>query len=268
MPDFSEMLNGIDLQQMLIVAVGFFAVSLVLGYIGKTMSGPNSGLSNAVSSAIGILFIYVATICVMTFGELAQFEQYLSPLPFISIENEQLTLFVFETAAHNVICAQLISMIILAFLVNLLDTILPRGRNIIVWFFLRCATVVLSILAHWFVTGLLTAFLPDVIVTNAATILLGILILLLAVGALKFLVGAALTTFNPIIGVLYTFFFANVIGMQLGKAVVTTALLSALVYALNVIGISSISIAIAALTGYVPFLAILAAAWYILNQVL
>jgi hypothetical protein len=121
--------------------------------------------------------------------------------------------------------------------------------------------------AHWIVCQLLTAFLPDVIVTNASMILLGILILMLAVGAFKFLVGAALATINPIIGVLYTFFFANMIGKQLTKSVLTTALLTALVYAMNEIGILTISIAVSALIAYLPFLIILAVAWYLINKI-
>ena len=99
-------------------------------------------------------------------------------------------------------------------------------------------------------------------------ILLGLLIIMLAVGALKFLVGAVLTTVNPLIGFLYTFFFANVVGKQLSKAVLTTAILSALVYGLSVIGWTTIFIGVSALTAYIPFLVILLLVWYISGKVL
>lgn len=261
--------EGVDLTQLLTTAAVFLAASLILGFLGKLVFGDRSALSHAVSSAIGILFIYVATVVVISVGgELEQFRPYLSPLPFVSIEGEELRLFVFEGSATQVICSQVLSMVILAFLVNLLDTVLPRGKNIITWFLFRCATIVLAILAHWLVTGLFTTMLPDVITEYASAVLLGILVVMLAVGALKFLVGAAIATVNPIIGALYTFFFANIVGRQLSKAVLTTALLSALVFALNRIGIIAISIAVASLMAYVPFLVILAVVWYILNRIL
>lgn len=265
----STALQDVNMTDLLTTAGGFLVVSLVIGWLGKMFFGPNSGLSSAVSSAIGILFIYVATVAVISIGgELEPFKAYLSPLPFVSIENDTLMLFVFEYADQAAICAQLLSMVILAFLVNLLDSLLPRGKNLIIWFGLRCATVVLSILAHWLVTDLFTTMLPNVILANAPTILLIILVLMLAAGSLKFLVGAAIATVNPIIGALYTFFFANVIGKQLSKSVLTTAILSLLVLGLNYIGVDAISISVAALMGYLPFLGVMVAVWYVLHAIL
>lgn len=261
--------ESIDAGQLALTAIAFLAGTLLIGSLGRSLMGQNSPLSNAASSAIGILFIYVATVVVMTVGgDLEQFRQYLSPLPFISIEGDTLHLFVFEATETSVICAQVLSMVILAFLVNLLDTLIPRGNGIITWFLFRCATVVLAILAHWLVTGLTTAMLPDVIANNASTILLGLLLVMLAVGALRFLVGIAIATVNPIIAALYTFFFASAVGQQLSKAVLTTALLSALVWGLNAIGLTVIPIDLTALMGYMPFLGILALVWYIVNQIL
>lgn len=261
--------ESIDLAQLALTSGAFLAATLLIGSLGRALMGQNSPLTNAASSAIGILFIYVATVVVMTVGgDLEQFRPYLSPLPFVTIDDSSLRLFVFEGADYNVICNQILSMVILAFLVNLLDTLIPRGNGIITWFLFRCATVVLAILAHWGVTELIASMIPDVIANNASTILLGLLVIMLAVGCLKFLVGFAIATVNPIIAALYTFFFANAVGRQLSKAVLTTALLSALVWGLNAIGLTVIPIDLTALTGYVPFLSILAVIWYIVNQIL
>ena len=259
----------VDPAQLALAAGFFLAGVLLLGSLGKTLHGENSPLSNAASSAMGILFIYVATIVVMTVGgDLDQFRPYLSPLPFISIEDSHLHLFVFDAADAQLICTQVLSMVILAFLVNLLDTVIPRGNGILTWFLFRCATVVLAILAHWGATELITAYIPGVIADNASMILLGLLVLLLAVGCMKFLVGFAIATVNPIIAALYTFFFANAVGQQLSKSILTTALLTALVYGLNIIGLTVIPIDLTALMGYLPFLGVLAAVWYIVNQIL
>ena len=261
--------ESIDPAQLALAAAGFMAATLLLSSIGRAMLGQNSALTNAASSAIGILFIYVATVAVMTIGgELEQFRPYLSPLPFIRIDGEMLHLFSLLESDYHIVCSEILSMVILAFLVNLLDSWIPRGEHVITWFLFRCTTVVLAILAHWGVTELIIAIIPDVIANNAATILLSLLVVMLAVGALKYLVGIAIATVNPIIAALYTFFFANAVGQQLSKAVLTTALLTALVWGLNTIGLTVIPIDLAALTSYVPFLGLLAALWYIVNRIL
>ena len=261
--------ESIDPAQLALAAAAFMAATLLISSLGRAMLGQNSALTNAASSAIGILFIYVATVVVMTVGgDLEQFKAYLSPLPFIRIDGDALHLLVLDSADYHLVCREILSMVLLAFLVNLLDTWIPRGNNIITWFMFRCATVVLAILAHWGVMELTGNTIPDVIADNAAVILLGLLTVMLAVGSLKFLVGIALATVNPIIAALYTFFFANVVGRQISKAALTTALLTALVWGLNAIGMNTIPIDLAALTGDMPFLGLLAVLWYVVHLIL
>ena len=92
--------------------------------------------------------------------------------------------------------------------------------------------------------------------------------LMMAVGALKILVGALISTVNPVIGALYTFFFASIIGKQISKAVLTTALLAGIVWLLHYLGITAVFIASAALTAYIPLLIILLVLWYLVGHVL
>lgn len=258
-----------DWESFLKIAVAFVAAALILGFIGRSIFGKRSNLNLALSSAVGILFIYIVTIVVLTFGgELAQFEPFLSPLPFVDIQKEELHIFSLLNSEYPQVCTQILSMIILAFLVNLLDGLLPRGESKVSWFIFRCLTIVLSILAHLAVTTAFENLLPEVIVLNAPAILLWLLVIMLAVGALKFFVGAALATVNPIIGVLYTFFFANVVGKQLSKAVLTTGVLTALVWIINQLGIDSVTLSTAALSAYMPFLGVLVLIWYVLNHLL
>lgn len=245
----------------LILLLGTFLMSI----FGRFIFGKRSALNNAVSSAIGILFIYAVTVVLKSMG--AQFESLIAPLPFVTISGDQLHVFSFSAADYTIICTELLSMIILSFLVNLADGWLPRGKNILSWIFFRCLTVVIAFIMHLVVVGLFTTYLPEGIVTYAPAILLGLLVLLLLTGALKVVVGALLTTVNPIIGGLYTFFFATIIGKQITKAVLTTALLSGLVFLLNYVGCTAISIASAALVAYVPFVIILVILWYIVNLI-
>ena len=189
-------------------------------------------------------------------------------IPFVELSGDHLSIFQFSGAHYAEVCSQLLSMIILAFLVNLLDMLFSKEKKFFGWLIFRCLSVALSLLLHLVVTYLFRTYLPEGIVTYAPTVLLWLLLIMLAVGALKVVVGLVLATVNPIIGALYTFFFATLVGKQLSKAVLTTALLTGLIYALHYIGVTSISIVSAALIAYIPFAIVLILVWYLLNKLL
>lgn len=238
---------------------------LVVASLSRFIFGSKSTLTVSTSSAIGILFILALTVVIKSMG--VQYDWFTSPLPFVEITKEFLYLFDFRTADYTAICSQILSMIILSFLVNLADRWLPKGKNILTWLLMRSLTVLLGMLMHLVVIWLFTRYLPQGLVTYAPTVLLGILVLLLATGSLKFLVGLAASTVHPVIGGLYTFFFANAIGKLITRAILTTALLAGLLYGLLSLGITSLSIAPAALMGYIPFMVALAALWLLVGKV-
>ena len=263
MEDLVKFFSSIDVnfdsfwKAALILLLGTFLLSV----LGRFIFGKRSALNHAVSSVIGILFIYAVTVVLKSAG--AQVSSFIAPLPFVTISGDKLILFSFINAHYTTICSEVLSMIILAFLVNLADGWLPRGKNLFSWTFFRCLTVVIGYLMHLLVVWIIEAYLPEGIVTYAPTILLGILILLLLTGALKIVVGALLTTVNPIIGGLYTFFFATIIGKQVTKAVLTTVILTGIVISLQYIGVGVISIASAALMAYIPLILLLIVLWYV-----
>ncbi len=256
---------GFDFNSFWKAALVLLIGTLLLSIFGRFVFGKRSALNNAVSSAIGILFIYAVSVVLRSTG--VQINALLAPLPFVSFSGNEMVLFSFAGAHYTEICNQLLSMIILSFLVNLADGWLPRGKNVFSWIFFRCITVVVGYLLHLIVVWLFASYLPEGIVTYAPAILLGILVILLLTGALKIIVGALLTTVNPIIGGLYTFFFATVIGKQVTKAVLTTALLSALILGLQYVGVGVISIASAALVAYIPIMLVLIVLWYIVCRI-
>ena len=93
-------------------ATGMLIVALLaLAVVGRFIFGKRSALSRAVSSAIGILFIYAITILLGGAGE--QFQKFIAPLPFVTIQGDSMVLFNFQ-ADYTVICTQVLSMIILA----------------------------------------------------------------------------------------------------------------------------------------------------------
>lgn len=239
--------------------------TLLLSFLGRFVFGKRSALTTAVSSAIGIIFIYGITVILGSLG--SEFDKLVVPLPFVSISGSEMTLFSFEGAHYTTLCSESLSMIILSFLVNLADDWLPKKTGFLAWLFFRCLTVVIGYLLYLLVVGLFATLLPEGLVIYAPTVLLGILVLLLLTGALKLLVGAILSTVNPIIGGLYTFFFATVIGKRLSKAMLTSLLLGLLVWGLGQIGLSVITFTSVALITYVPILILLIALWYLVIKV-
>ena len=238
---------------------------LILALLGRFVFGKKSILCHSVSSAIGIFFVYCLTIVLCYAG--SDFQRFIAPLPLVTIKDTTMYLFSFNQD-YTIVCSEVLSMIILAFLMNLADGWLPVGKKVFSWIFFRCLGVVLALFLHLVVTGLLTAYLPEGLVTYAPTILLGILVLMLLTGALKFLVGLALTTVNPLIAALYTFFFANVIGKAVTKAMLTTAIMVGLILILQKIGIIAVSVASAALAAYIPLILLVLVLWFIVGKLL
>ena len=256
---------GIDFDTFWKAALVLLLGTFLLSIFGRFVFGKRSVLNNAVSSAFGILFIYAVSVVLQGAG--GSLSKFIAPLPFVSISGESMTFFNFIGAHYTVLCSELLSMIILAFLVNLADGWLPKGKSILGWLFFRLLTVVIGYLMHLVVVWLFSAYLPEGIVTYAPAVLLVLLVLLLLTGALKIVVGALLTTVNPIIGGLYTFFFATIIGKQITKAVLTTAILSGLIIGLHYLGVTAISIAGAALFAYIPIMLILIVLWFVVYKI-
>lgn len=255
---------GFDFSSYLIAAAVLCLGILIIGGLGRLIFGKKSVLNQSVSALIGILFIYAVTIVVYSYG--IQLDFLISPLPFITFSNDNLYIFPLLSSHYPEICGHLLNMVILAFLVNLVNNWLPKGKKVFGWLLLRCLSVIIGMALFTLVSSLLNAWLPDELLKWAPVILLAILVCSLLLGALKLVVGAVLTTINPLLAVLYTFFFASVLGKQLSKAILTTLLAAILVAVLNYFGIAVIYVGSAALVAYIPLIIILLVLWYIIGH--
>lgn len=245
-----------------VVIVGF----LLIGLLGRFIFGKKSNLTYAVSSTIGIVMM-----CALIVGlkyAAPKFAVFLAPMPFIQISGETMHLIDLSTSNYTVICAELLSMVVLSFLFNTLDRWMPKPKNFVGWLFFRCLTVALALILHLVVSALILHYLPEGLATYAPVVLLGVLMLMLLTGALKLLVGVILSTVNPLIGALYTFFFATIVGKAITRAVFTTGILALLVMVLKYIGITAINIAASVLIAYIPLLLLLLILWYVINRLL
>ena len=245
----------------------FSAISMIMGVLGRVVMGRRSSLNHAMSSSMGILCIYAITVCIYTFQP-HNLMELVSPLPFVTFFEDYMIISPVISVSWSLFCTQTLSLIILSFLVNLLDSFIPKGNNILSWYLYRFLTVALAMISHLLVHWVLTTYLPTGLVTYAPMILLSILVCMLLMGILNMILSIALTVINPIFGGIYTFFFSNIIGKQITKAVFTSALICAVFFVLEKLGYTVICISAAALVTYVPLVLILLILWHLLGHVL
>ena len=257
----------IDLGTAFLFVLYFAAATIIMGVLGRVALGKRSSLNRSISCAIGILFIYVLTVIVYTFKPW-NLEDLLSPLPFVRFSREYLFIMPVTGTRFPVLCSEILSLIILAFLVNLLDSILPNGENFFSWYLMRFLTVVFSMVLHFFVRNALYTYLPEVLVTYAPTVLLVILAFLLLSGVVSLILGLVISIANPFLGAMYTFFFSTVVGKQLSKAVFSSVILCAIVYLLEFFGYTVLCITAEALVAFIPLVIVLLILWYLLGHVL
>lgn len=237
---------------------------LLISSLSRFLLGKKAQITQAVASAVEIFFVYVVAIVIYALGIGLQI--FLSPLPFVTMAEDYLVIYPILDADLPSICDQSVYLLLIAFLVNLVNSLLPQGKRLIPWFLLRILTVVASIALIYGADLLIQQYVPREIMENGPMILLAVLLALILLGSLKVPVGGAIAFLNPIFAALYTFFFANIIGRALAKALLTSMLIIGLVYALNALEIYAVHIAPSVLTAYIPLLLIVLALWYVVGH--
>ena len=245
----------------------FSAISLILGVMGRVVLGKRSSLNLSVSSAMGILFIYALTVVIYTFRPW-NLDVLLSPLPFATFAGDYLILLPITDIQFPALCTQILSLVVLAFLVNLVSTVMPKGKSIFTWLFMRLVSMAVCMLLHLAVNWAFRTYLPNILVTYAPVILLLILCFCLLSGIVNLLLGLVIAVANPFLGAMYTFFFSSVVGKQISKAVFSSAIICAVLYLLDLFGYTVICISTAALMTDIPLALILLALWYLIGSVL
>ena len=245
----------------------FAAGSLILSFLGRLVLGKRSSLNHSLSSVMAILFIYAVTIVVYTFKPW-QLEDLLSPLPFVTFFNDYMVVMPVVGIYPTVLARELLSLIILAFLVNLLDTFIPKGKSILGWYSLRFFTVGLAMGLHLAIHWAFNTYMPEVLVKYAPLVLLLLLVAMLLLGFLNAVLGLILTITNPFVGAVYTFFFSNIVGKQLTKAVFTSGVLCVILFLMDQFGYNFIHISVTALTAYIPLALVCLVLWYLIGHLL
>ena len=251
-------------EDLILLFLGLVVFALGLGFVFRLLFGARCTVNRSISGFLGVLFIYAVTVVVYTLKPW-NLTQYLSPLPFAIFRNDILIITSSASSDLSLLSAQLLSLVILCFIIHLLSFLLPSGRSFLGWLFFRTIAVGLAIFLNLTANWALNTFLPDVIANSAPTVLLAVLVAALLVSLFNPLLCILFTVANPVVGLLYTFFFSNTIGKNLTRAVLSAALTCGLFYLMEYAGFSVIDITHHALLTYAPFAAVLLGVWFVFD---
>ena len=245
----------------------FAAASLVLGTISRVVLGKRSSLNHSLSSVMAVLFIYTVTVVLYTFKPW-NLDILLSPLPFATFSDHYLIIHPITDLQFTALCTELLSLVILTFLINLVDTLIPQGENIFSWLLLRLITVLGSFGLHLVVSWAFRTYLPQALATYAPTILLCILVILLLSGVVSLIFGLIIAITSPFLGAMYSFFFSNIVGKQISKAIFTSGVFCFILYLMERFHLVVILITPAALLTYIPLALVLLLLWFLIGHIL
>ena len=252
------------LEKSIILAALLIVFVLGLGLVFRLFFGRNCAVNRGISGFLEVLFIYAATVTVYTLKPW-NLSQYLAPLPFAIFRGDILIVSYSACSTIPLLCSQLLSLIILCFIVHLLNFVLPRGRSFVPWLLMRAVCVVLAVGVDLAANWALNAFLPAVIAESAPVALITVLAVTLLVSLFNPLLCILFTAANPIVGLLYTFFFSNTIGKNLTRAVLSAGMVFALFYGMDYFECIVIDITPGALLRYSPFTLALLGVWYVFD---
>ena len=220
----SGFLTDEALVRALIITFAFCLGCFILAALFRLIFGKRSTAVASVTITLDILVLYMAVVLLPLY--VPNIDCYLPTLPFSSIGAGYIEFMVIPQLGRDLLAAQIIDLLIIAFLFGLTETLLPEGKNIFTWLLLRILTIVLVCTALWIVHTLSTSLLPGFIQTYAPVLLLAFITVLLALTVFKWFFGLILgMSCGPFIGAIYTFVVGNIVGKQLAKAALTCILI-------------------------------------------
>ena len=266
LPAVTDLAASIGWLDVLRIALLIIAAICILGSVLRLAFGKGSSLVRSVSACINLLMIYLAVIILYVL--LPSVRSSLTSLPFITVTADALYLWDVAHLDTTLLYPALLELFILAFLVNLMESVLPQGKKFWSWYGFRLLTVVCALGLYSVMSALICSFAPQIFGTWAGYILLGLWAFIALTGLAKVLFAVVLTAVNPIIGGIYTFFFSHIFGKQFSKAILTTLLSVGILALLYHLGFTAFAFSGFSLAAYGPVCVIAVLALYLFGKLL
>lgn len=250
------LLLEIILSDMFLFLFIFSLAVLCVTFIARIILKPNSSLKHAIVSSLAIMMFYIGCLCVYIFNP-AGLSRYLAPLPFIYIVDNEITLVNLLTSTFPEICRNLVSMVLLAYLINQINSYTPPNLKMLGWFLYRVLCLFAAFFIHYLVYRVINkidhSIIPELMRDYISIIIISILVFMFLLGFIKFLVGLVVSVQNPMFGGSYQFFFVNKVGKNLSRALGSTAILTAFVIVMHHLDYGTLPIDAESLDQYIPF---------------
>lgn len=250
------------LKVVCILSLGIFSVGAIL----RAVFGRGSSLTRSVSATLNVILIYLSAIAAYYY--LPALRGALENLPFVALAPDHFYLVDLTTMSPDLFFSSVLRLAVLALFVNMLESWLPRGKNLLSWYLLRLVTSLCSGLLYLGFCHLTDSFLPEFFGSWSKWILLVFWGSILLVAALKLLLSAVLTVVNPFLGACYAFFFSNLFGSQFSKAILTSLMSMFIIFYLGNSGYAQVVFSEMTLASYAPASLILLVVLYLFGKFL
>lgn len=262
--DATNSLIPASIENIVVLFIVLSVFLLGMGFVLRLFFGNRCAVNRGISGFMSVFFIYTATTVVYSLRPW-NLTDYLAPLPYAIFRTDILIICTTSFSDLPLLCAQLLSLIILCFIVHLSNYLLPNVRSFFLWLLMRILSLALAVALFLGANWGINTFFPSVLAQSAPVVLVAVLGATLLVSLFNPLLCILFTAANPVIGLLYTFFFSNTIGKNLTRAVISAAMVYALFYAVETFGFSVIDITPGALLCFSPFAAVLIGIWYVFD---
>ena len=243
--------------------VAIVSIFIVVGII-RLSFGKGSNMNTSIASAIAILTIYVINVLAYSLWDKLQI--LFVPLPYVTVTKDYLTIFPIFEASVSEVCREFVNMTILAYVMNLMETWLPKGDKVGSWFSFRFFALIIALCLHYCLTLLLNTVLDEHVLDVIPLYLLGIVALAFLLACLKMIIGGDGAFVKNFLGAFHTFFFSNEMGKQLMRALTTSILLSIMVCVLNYLAYTAVAIAAVSFFAYFPIILVGLIYWYVISK--
>lgn len=225
---------------LLIFSLGVLVFSFILKLYKKA---PH--MKAGIATGISILIMYVFCMLIYKFNP-AGLQEFLAPLPFVEFKDDSVALLVYELREDGLIhtppfCNRIVSMFVLAFLVNQIYAFTPQKLKTPAWLVFRFFSTMFAIGVHYGVHKVMTkafGMIPDTpfwetVIPFLPIGVIGAVLVLFLLGAVKGPMKHFFTEINPTFVGLSGFFFTNKFGVNITRAIHTTFLLTIFAYGLQ-----------------------------------
>ena len=206
------------------------AFALALIFIDKVF-GKGSPFNCAVSATVSLVLVYFGTILMQLF--LPDLAVILPPMPFLDIQTDRLVLLDFLHGwDSSTFFPALLQLYLLSFIVNLLEGLIPDGKNYVSWCLWRVLVVLAVLMPYALLHTLIVRHMPIFFEALAAPLIIFLIGFIAMIGLFKGFSALFSTPLNPLMTDLFDLFYINPVWKHASKALVTVALVMGFLFLL------------------------------------